>query len=609
VTYEIVIPTSGRESLGAVLDALAAGTGPAPERVLLVDDRRDRSQPLLPAVSAGAVPVVAAGAVPVVAAGAVPVVSAGAVPVVAAGAVPVVAAGAVPVVAAGAVPVVSAGAVPVVSAGAVPVVSAGAVPVVSAGAVPVVSAGAVPVVSAGAAASLDVRVVPGPARGPAAARNAGWRAARAEWVAFLDDDVVPPPDWRERLVEDLAVGPRVAASQGRIVVPVPERPTDWERNVAGLEHAQWATADMAYRREVLVEVGGFDERFPRAYREDADLGLRVVDAGWQIVRGRRHVVHPVRPAPPWISLAKQAGNADDVLMRRVHGRDWRERAGVPRGRRSRHVATTAAGLGTLIATLRLATARPAAPAGARLAAAARRRRPALPAGARLAAAALGAAWLAGTAELAWARIAPGPRTAREIGTMLWTSVAMPFVATFWWLRGPRSRRRPAAVLFDRDGTLIADVPYNGDPERVVPMPGASDALKRLRAAGVAIGVVSNQSGIARGLLSHADVAAVHGRMEALLGPLGPLEYCPHGPDDGCACRKPAPGLIERAAARLGVDPRDCVVIGDIGSDVDAALAAGARPVLVPTPRTLPEEVAAAPERAPDLTAAIEAVLA
>jgi histidinol-phosphate phosphatase family protein len=141
------------------------------------------------------------------------------------------------------------------------------------------------------------------------------------------------------------------------------------------------------------------------------------------------------------------------------------------------------------------------------------------------------------------------------------------------------------------------------------MPGARAALERLRAAGIATAVVSNQSGIARGLLSHADVAAVHGRMEALLGPLGPLEYCPHAPDDGCACRKPAPALIERAAARLGVEPRDCVVIGDIGSDVEAAVAAGARPVLVPTPRTLPEEVAAAPERAPDLTAAIEAVLA
>ena len=97
-----------------------------------------------------------------------------------------------------------------------------------------------------------------------------------------------------------------------------------------------------------------------------------------------------------------------------------------------------------------------------------------------------------------------------------------------------------------------------------------------------VAIVSNQSGIARGLSSPEDVLAVHGRMEALLGPLGPLEYCPHGPDDGCACRKPAPGLIRRAAARLGVDPSECAVIGDIGADVGAALAAGARPILVPT---------------------------
>jgi histidinol-phosphate phosphatase family protein len=140
------------------------------------------------------------------------------------------------------------------------------------------------------------------------------------------------------------------------------------------------------------------------------------------------------------------------------------------------------------------------------------------------------------------------------------------------------------------------------------MPGAREALERLRAAGVRTAVVSNQSGIARGLLTHADVAAVHARMEALLGPLGPLEYCPHGPDDGCACRKPAPALIERAAARLGVEPRDCAVVGDIGADVEAALAAGARPVLVPTPRTRSEEVVAAPERAANLTQAIDLLL-
>ena len=297
-------------------------------------------------------------------------------------------------------------------------------------------------------------------------------------------------------------------------------------------------------------------------------------------------MHPVRPAPPWISLTKQAGNADDVLMRRIHGRDWRERAGVPRGRRRRHLATAAAGMGALVA--------------AAIAAQAGRRSEGSPqarlAGDRLLvrriaariATLLGAGWLAGTAELAWARIAPGPRTPREVSTMVATSVLMPFVAVAWSLRGlvgasgRRPRSRPAAVLFDRDGTLIADVPYNGDPARVEPMPGAREALARLREAGVPVAVVSNQSGIARGLLAHEDVRAIHARMEELLGPLGPLEYCPHGPDDGCACRKPAPGLILRAAARLGVDPRDCVVVGDIGGDVEAARAAGADAVLVPT---------------------------
>ncbi len=428
----------------------------------------------------------------------------------------------------------------------------------------------------------DVRVVPGAGRGPAAARNAGWRAARAEWVAFLDDDVLVAPGWRAELEADLAAaGSDVAASQGRIVVPVGERPTDWERNVAGLEHARWATADMAYRRDVLALAGGFDERFPRAYREDADLGLRVTERGWRIVRGRRHVVHPVRPAPASVSVTKQAGNADDVLMRRLHGPRWRERAGVPRGRRARHVVIAAAGAAAIVLRSRVCAA----------------------------------VWLAGTAELAWARIAPGPRTPREVATMLWTSAAIPFAATGWWLRGllgaPASgpRTRPSAVLLDRDGTLIADVPYNGDPARVTPMPGALEALERLRAAGVPTAVVSNQSGIARGLLSHADVAAVNRRMEELLGPLGPIEYCPHGPDDGCECRKPAPGLIVRAAARLGVDPRECAVVGDIGADVEAALAAGARPVIVPTAGTRPEEVAAAPERAADLRGAVDARLA
>jgi len=511
IRADVVVPTVGRPSLDELLDSLARCTGPLPGRVLLVDDRREPKDPLLPG---GLPPRLAA----------------------------------------------------------------------------------------------RVEVLRGPATGPAAARNAGWRASDAEWVVFLDDDVVPDDGWLCHLFEDLSkLGHLVTGSQGRLRVPVPEgrRPTDWERSVKGLETSRWITADMAYRRAVLEEVGGFDERFPRAYREDADLGLRVTGAGYSIVPGKRCVTHPVRPADRWVSIRLQAGNADDALMRALHGPDWRRRAGVPSGRRPLHLLTTAAGFlgltGLLAGHRRLGT--------------------------------LGlAGWLAGTAELAWARISPGPRTRDEVATMLLTSALLPAAATGHWLTGllgrlltdtsraPRPRGawapdssssrngRPEAVLLDRDGTLVVDVPYNGDPGRIVPVHGAREALDRLRAAGVPLAVVSNQSGVARGLVTRAEVDAVNRRIEELLGPLGPWVYCPHGPDEGCGCRKPAPGLVKRAAEELGVDPERCVVIGDIGSDVEAARAAGARGILVPTERTRPEEIDAAPEIVPNLGTAVDLLL-
>ncbi|WP_053715994.1 D-glycero-alpha-D-manno-heptose-1,7-bisphosphate 7-phosphatase [Saccharothrix sp. NRRL B-16348] len=167
---------------------------------------------------------------------------------------------------------------------------------------------------------------------------------------------------------------------------------------------------------------------------------------------------------------------------------------------------------------------------------------------------------------------------------------------------------PDAVLFDRDGTLISDVPYNGDPERVRPMPGARDVLRLLRAHGVRTGVVSNQSGIGRGLLPQAQVDAVNAKVEALLGRFGTWQVCPHHPDDGCACRKPAPAMIFRACAALDARPERTYFIGDIEADVKAALAAGVTPILVPTPETLPDEVDRAPYTAPDLRAALAMVL-
>ena len=170
------------------------------------------------------------------------------------------------------------------------------------------------------------------------------------------------------------------------------------------------------------------------------------------------------------------------------------------------------------------------------------------------------------------------------------------------------RRVIEAVLLDRDGTLVVDVPYNGDPARVQPLGGAREALERLRAAGLLLAVVSNQSGVARGLLTAAQVEAVNRRVDELLGPLGPWLVCPHAPEEGCSCRKPRPGLVLRAAERLGVAPERCALIGDIGADVEAARAAGARPVLVPTAVTRADEVHAAPEVAADLAAAVDLLL-
>jgi HAD superfamily hydrolase (TIGR01662 family) len=434
-------------------------------------------------------------------------------------------------------------------------------------------------------------------RGPAAARNAGWRAATpAEWVVFLDDDVRVGRDWATMLAADLGgAGSDVGGVQGVIEVPWPagQRPADSQRATLGLAGARWITADMAYRRAALADAGGFDERFTRAYREDSDLALRVLDLGWRLRRGKRRAAHPVGPPRAWASIRAQAGNADDAAMRHQHGPHWRRRAGAAPGRRPAHLAACALGACALLGTARRGSARR---------------------GTRRPTAACGAGWLALTAEFAARRILAGPRTWREAGAMLATSMVIPPLAVGHWLAGTWKARhagpwppRPRAVLFDRDGTLVRDVPYNGDPARVVPVPGAADAVAALRAAGVRVGVVSNQSGVGTGQITPAQLDRVNARVEELTGPFGAWRVCVHAPDTGCGCRKPRPGLILAAADDLGVSAADCVVIGDIAADVDAARAAGARGILVPTAATSPEELDGMP-RAQNLPDAVGAIL-
>lgn len=165
----------------------------------------------------------------------------------------------------------------------------------------------------------------------------------------------------------------------------------------------------------------------------------------------------------------------------------------------------------------------------------------------------------------------------------------------------------AAVLFDRDGTLIHDVPGNADASRVRPMPGAVEAVALARRRGLAVGVATNQAAVGNGVLSLDDVDRVNRRVDALFGGFDVWEVCPHRAEDGCACRKPRAGMVSSAARRLGVDPARVVVIGDVGSDLEAARAAGAHGILVPNSRTRAEEIRSAARVAGSLLDAVSLI--
>lgn len=438
-------------------------------------------------------------------------------------------------------------------------------------------------------AGFPVRVLRSGGRGPAAARNVGWRASKARWVCFLDDDVEPEVQWKSALATDLKEADAAGAvgSQAMIEVPtVPSRrPTDDERRTLRLAEARWITADMAYRRDMLVAVGGFDERFPRAYREDSDLALRITEAGGAIVRGARRCTHPVARATWWASVRAQVGNRDNALMRRKHGPSWRMKVGEGPGRMQAHLTTTAAGGIAIVAAVahRGSVARAAA-----------------------------ALWLGLTAEFAVRRWLNGPRSAVEALRVSVTSALIPPVAVAHRLAGEWTFRRarrdpPLAVLLDRDDTLIVDQPYLNDPAGVRPTRDAGRALARLRRRGLLLAVVTNQSGVARGLISPDQLTAVNARVDSILGPFDSWQVCMHGETDGCGCRKPQPGMVLAAAEALAVPPARCVLIGDTGGDVEAALAADAKAVLVPTTRTLPAEIRDARARAQVAQSLSEAV--
>lgn len=160
--------------------------------------------------------------------------------------------------------------------------------------------------------------------GPAAARNAGWRAARGEIIAFTDDDCIPAQDWLSAALTAIC-DPAIDGVSGRIIVPLPAVATDYERSVAGLEHAPFATANCLYRRDALLSVGGFDERYTTAWREDSDLHFSLLQQGRRCISHPQAVViHPVRPASWGVSLRLQRNNLFNALLYKKHPALYRD---------------------------------------------------------------------------------------------------------------------------------------------------------------------------------------------------------------------------------------------------------------------------------------------
>jgi D,D-heptose 1,7-bisphosphate phosphatase len=147
-----------------------------------------------------------------------------------------------------------------------------------------------------------------------------------------------------------------------------------------------------------------------------------------------------------------------------------------------------------------------------------------------------------------------------------------------------TKAKAPAVFLDRDGTLMKDVDYCGDPKDVQVFEGASEALRKLKQHGFKLVVITNQSGIARGYFDEQQYKVVEREVARQVGEelLEATYYCPHHPNDGCGCRKPKPELVVRAATDHGIDLSRSFFVGDKASDIDCGSNAGVRTVLVRT---------------------------
>ena len=248
-------------------------------------------------------------------------------------------------------------------------------------------------------------------RGPAVARNVGWRSAYGKVIAFTDDDTVPDPDWLAN--GERALVPGLVALCGQVRVPRPPhaapdgRPTDHELMTRGLESAEFVTANAFVRRSALLTVGGFDERFQRAWREDSDLQFRLLREAGPVGRSADAVVlHPVRPERWGVCLRQQKNVFFDALLYKKHPRLYRERIlAKPPWDYYGIVALTLAAPPLWLADIGGSAFVSLLVAGA------------------------------GVLRLTARRLKPTARTPEHVVEMLLTSALIPFLSVYWRLRG------------------------------------------------------------------------------------------------------------------------------------------------------------------------------
>ncbi|MGF7214082.1 glycosyltransferase involved in cell wall biosynthesis [Spirosoma lacussanchae] len=179
-------------------------------------------------------------------------------------------------------------------------------------------------------------------RGPAAARNRGWLSARAPIVAFTDDDCLPQPDWLSAALAQFDQG--VTVVTGRLQMPLPDQPTYHDRTTAFLETAEFITANCFCRKSALDQVGGFEESFAIAWREDSDLQFKLLQAGHvPSPCPEAVVIHPMRPAPWYAPLRDERKNQYDALLFKRHPQLFRQRIPAYRGLVVRYYATVLGG--------------------------------------------------------------------------------------------------------------------------------------------------------------------------------------------------------------------------------------------------------------------------